>query len=71
MSQPLSRRSDPGAFIDAAIEGWRAMNDMALNDVMAGRALCPNCLGKGHEGLGLLEADFPCRQCYGQGTLDA
>jgi hypothetical protein len=52
------------------IEDWRAMNDMALNDAMAGRTLCPNCKGRGHEGTGRLDADFPCRTCYGQGTLD-
>lgn len=30
---------------------------------------CPNCKGRGHEGAGMLEDDYPCRWCYGQGHL--
>lgn len=32
-----------------------------------GAVLCPNCKGRGHEGLGDLEDDYPCRSCFGMG----
>jgi DnaJ-class molecular chaperone len=51
------------------IEQVRAHEDSILNAVVAGEALCPNCNGRGHEGLGLLEADWPCRFCRGRGLL--
>jgi len=28
-------------------------------------AVCPNCNGRGHEGAGDLEDDYPCRACMG------
>jgi hypothetical protein len=31
--------------------------------------VCPNCEGKGHEGTGLLEDDYPCRTCMGAKTV--
>lgn len=55
--------------MDRVIEQWQLMENAPLRAAMAGATLCPRCKGRGHEGLGLLEADWPCRQCYGAGTL--
>jgi deoxycytidylate deaminase len=48
-----------------------AHEDSILNAAIEGEALCPNCKGRGHEGLGLLESDFPCRMCCGRGLLSS
>lgn len=59
----------PGDFVDGIVSEIAAHEDSILAAAMNGETLCPSCKGKGCEGLGLMEADWPCRTCSGRGIL--
>lgn len=56
-------------MIDDVIQQIAAHEDSILDAAVDGETLCPSCKGKGCEGLGLMEADWPCRTCHGRGLL--
>jgi DnaJ-class molecular chaperone len=64
-----SRHLSEGSWESDVMGQIAAHEDSILAATMNGETLCPNCKGKGCEGLGLLEADWPCRRCSGRGLL--
>ena len=70
-SRKYATHAEADALIDRLHELDERLEVVEYNEygkVVDRPSRCPNCKGKGYEGRGDLEADYPCRTCFGLGT---